>query len=432
MDDINDLKNKARLHLVAEGWRSSLIEGKSGFLGCRDNVIYVLERHPLWVGALGADRFARKIVFLRDTPIGARAGDEWTDEFESAMGQWLLENCEIRIDNLTRIAEAVSHVALRNAFHPVQNFLTGLEWDGQPRLDIFAAGILGAENSEYSRLVGRWFLINMVRRILEPGCIMRSVPVLEGKQAIGKSTALRILGGKWFADTVLDLRSKDAFQSIQGVWVYEISELESFSRAEASAVKAFISSTEDNFRAPYERQNKKHKRQTIFAASTNSTEYLKDWTGNTRFWPLACNEIDLDALAGMREQLLAEACVYAKARERTYPDQAQQIGLFDMQQEQRTISHPWLDMVAEFLAQSTASEFTVREVMADGLKIDMHKINPQGGEAQRVGQILAKLGWEKTRNSARASRQWVWRRPVCPSVLGSVLGDEPSSDTIPF
>jgi putative DNA primase/helicase len=186
---------------------------------------------------------------------------------------------------------------------------------------------LGAVDTPYHRLVGRFFLINLVRRVYEPGCIMRSVPVLEGAQDKGKSTALRLLAQPWFSDTPFKVGDKDSYQQIQGVMVYEISELESFTRAEATAVKAFVSSTEDNFRAPYERQNEKHPRQTVFAATTNAVEYLKDWTGNTRFWPLACGqEIDLDGLADAREQLLAEALALYRHGERTYPTAAQQVG----------------------------------------------------------------------------------------------------------
>jgi predicted P-loop ATPase len=211
--------------------------------------------------------------------------------------------------------------------------------------------------------------------------------------------------------------------------VYEISELESFSRAEASAVKAFVSSTEDNFRAPYERQNEKHKRQTVFAATTNAVEYLKDWTGNTRFWPLECGRIDLDGLAAVREQLLAEALVLYRQGAPTYPTLEQQRELFKPEQDRRMMTHPWQDMIIEALESNPdrkqRPEVSVRDLMHNVLKIDLARINPQGAESQRVGQILHALGWSKHRKS-EGTRPWVWVRPA------PVEAQSEPDESIPF
>jgi predicted P-loop ATPase len=261
--------------------------------------------------------------------------------------------------------------------------------------------------------VGRYFLINAARRIFEPGCIMRSLPVLEGAQDKGKSRALRALAQPWFSDTTFKVGDKDAFQQIQGIWIYEISELESFSRVEATQVKAFVSSTEDNFRAPYERQNERHARQTVFAATTNATEYLKDWTGNTRFWPLLCGDrIDLDGIAAVREQLFAEAVVLYHAGERAFPTLEQQLTMFGPEQDRRLMAHPWLSLINDYLNPpgGRKDRTTVIEILLDCIGIKPDKMNPQGGEAQRVGQALHAMGWKKVRASD-ARRTWQWLRP---------------------
>lgn len=393
------------------GWRRQLISGKSGLRDCRENVIYILRDHPEWSGTLAVDVFAKRIVCKRPSPLGHKPGDEWTADDDSNLALWLVEQEYLAVRSLDTIAQAVRHVSLLQQVHPVREYFDALAWDGLARVDRWTVDFMSCANTPYSRMVGMFFLINMVRRIYEPGCVMRSVPVFEGAQNKGKSRALWTLTHPWYSDTMLRVGDKDSYQMLQGVLCYEVSEMDSFSRSEATAVKAFISSTEDNFRAPYERSPVKHKRQTTFAATTNAVEYLKDWTGNTRFWPLAVGDrIDLDGLAKARDQLWAEAVALYRQGERAYPTPEQERLLFKPEQDKRLIAHPWQDIVAEYVNGSTRA-VTVREIMHDALKIDMSRINPQGSEAQRVGQILHGLGFAKERETTGA-RQWIWRREL--------------------
>ena len=391
------------------GWREQLVMGKDAPKDCRENVVYVLRDHPEWRGALGIDTFAKKIIARKPTPLGHQPGDEWTPDDETTLGLWLTEQAGFSVRSLETISHGVRHVALVHQVHPVRDYFNSLEWDGVQRVDSWVVKYMSCEDVPYSRMVGMFFLLNMVRRIFEPGCVMRSVPVFEGAQNKGKSRALWTLTNPWYSDTMMRIGDKDSYQALQGVMCYEVSEMDSFTRSEASAVKAFISSTEDNFRAPYERAPTKHKRQTSFAATTNAAEYLKDWTGNTRFWPLAIgNRIDLDGLAEVRDQLWAETVVLYRAGERAYPTPEQERTIFKAEQDKRVIVHPWNDIVAEYCAGLTGA-VTTREVMRDALKIDLSRINPQGGEAQRVGQILHGLGYSKHRLST-GMREWVWKR----------------------
>ena len=213
--------------------------------------------------------------------------------------------------------------------------------------------------------------------------------------------------------------------------LYEISELESFTRAEATAVKAFVSSTEDNFRAPYERQNEKHPRQTVFAATTNAQEYLKDWTGNTRFWPVDTGEvIRHEAIGPVRDQLLAEALTLYRQGERTYPTQEQQRTLFRAEQDKRMQTHVWMDLIDEELTHNidfrSRQTVTVREILSGIVKYDMSKATAQGAEAQTVGKVLHALGWTKHRPRSDA-RAWVWKRP---EPMGELEVEE--ANDIPF
>lgn len=409
-------------------WRRILVVNGHGLMkDCRENVIYLLRDHPVWRGVLGADTFAKRIVVRRESPLGHAPGSEWTANDDIALGLWLQEQERLLIRSPDTISAGVRYAAKLAPFHPLREWLESLEWDGQPRVDVWAPKYLGAVDSPYHRKVGTYFLINMIRRVFEPGCVMRSVPVLEGPQDKGKSRSLYTLAHPWFSDTTFKVGDKDSFQQIQGIWVYEISELESFTRAEATAVKAFVSSTEDNFRAPYERQNERHLRQTAFAATTNATEYLKDWTGNTRFWPLACGErIDLAGIADAREQLLAEAITRYRLGERAFPTPEEQALLFGPEQDRRMMSHPWSELVVEYLnpAGGRKDEVTVRELLIECLGLKPEKMNPQGGEAQRVGQILHALEWRKVRGSD-TRRTWKWQRPAAQT-------EEPDHGDIPF
>lgn len=419
-----------------DAWRQHLIWKRGDLKECRENVLIILRDHPDWQGCLAIDTFAKKITIRRESPLGQKPGAEWSANDDVDLGLWLAQQEGLQISSLDAMSAAVSYVAKLRAYHPVIDYFDGLVWDRVPRIDSWGPRLLGTADDEYDRLVGRLFLINLVRRIYEPGCVMRSVPVLEGAQNKGKSTALRLLSHPWYSDTMFRVGDKDAFQLIQGVMLYEISELESFSKAEATAVKAFISSVQDKFRAPYARTPETHLRQTMFAATTNAREYLRDWTGNTRFWPwrlMVEGEIELDQIAKERDQLLAEAIyVYKRAREaatllltgraeidraqceaaveagRSYPTREQEEHLFAPQQEERLVPHPWQEKLRSWLAQSTIEKFSVMDLLKDGIGFDIARASPQGMEAQTVGRCMAAMpGWEKK----RTPEGWVWVRP---------------------
>ena len=396
----------------APKWRRQLLQTNSGVpRDCRENVIVVLRDHPAWQGVLGWNEFAARVETRRPAPTGQPPGHVWTDQDDIELGLWLSRDEALLVRSTDTIAQAIGYVSRLHRFHPVREYLQGLQWDGKARVSRWVIDYLSATDSHYHRLVGTFFLINLVRRIFEPGCIMRSVMVLEGGQNLGKSTLLRDLTDPWYSDTMFRVGDKDSYQLIQGVWLYEISELESFTRSEATAVKAFISSTSDKFRAPYDRRPETHPRQVAFAGTTNAVEYLKDFSGNTRFWPVSVGaSIDRAGLAAVRDQLWAEAVNLVRAGARSYPSREEEDKYFREQQDQRQVEHPWVEKISDYLSVNALNKVSVRALLEHALGVDLARASPNGAESQRVGQIMQQLGWRKLRES-EPPRRWYWAAP---------------------
>jgi predicted P-loop ATPase len=174
-------------------------------------------------------------------------------------------------------------------------------------VDVWPTTYLGAEPTPLNKAIGRIVLLAGVRRIRRPGSKFDTIMVLEGPQGGGKSTAIKMLAGpENFSDQeLLTLDAKAQMEALEGVWILEIAELEGISRADTAKVKAFASRSDDNARPAYARFKEKRPRQTIFIGTTNDDKYLRDMTGNRRFWPVKIGQIDLEALARDRDQLWA-------------------------------------------------------------------------------------------------------------------------------
>ena len=190
----------------------------------------------------------------------------------------------------TKTKDAIIAVAAERAYHPIREYLDSLpEWDGVERVNTLLIDYLGAEDNEYTRAVVRKTLIAAVARIYRPGTKFDSVLILNGPQGIGKSTLFARLSGDWFSDALAltDMKDKTGPEKLQGYWILELGELAGMKKADVEVVKSFISRVDDKYRAAYGTNVESHPRQCIIVGSTNAENgFLRDITGNRRFWPV--------------------------------------------------------------------------------------------------------------------------------------------------
>lgn len=395
---------------------------------CRENVFQILRYHPAWEGCLGMDTFSNSIRVRRDTPIGLKVGSMWDEDQDFKLGLWLAQHLKLFIKSDSMISSGVRAAAVANQFHPVREWLDTLIWDGIRRSPDWLSDFAGVAKTEYSMLAAKLFLIGMVARIYQPGCKMDTALILEGLQGEGKSTIARTLAGDWFSDSTFVMGDKDAFLALRGKWAYELAELDSLNRSESTRAKAFISSSTDSYRAPYDRISKDWPRQCVFIGTTNQYEYFKDSSGNRRYWPVLCSgETNTAGLRVMRDQLFAEAVHQFRAGERWYPTREQQDRLFTPEQEAREIMDAWEIAIWRWTNEITKDEVTLLDVLNDALKMETSKIDGTKSASMRVANCMRKLGWIKAKRTT-GLREAIYVRPKQEGnvkQVESVVDDEP-------
>lgn len=253
-----------------------------------NNVILILENDPLLKNKIRMNDFTEYAEISGRMPWDKDAPKErvWKDTDTDGL-QWYLEHrYSISMGN-EKVFRALSVFYRKVAYDPVIAYLDGLVWDGEERLDTLFIDYLGAADNAYTRAVTRKMIVGAVARAYEPGTKFDNMLILSGRQGIGKSTILRKLGfDKWFTDGIKTFEGKDVCELIQGKWIIEISELEALNKSEVGSVKQILSQNTDRYRAAYGRIVQEHPRRCVFFGTSNNLDYLKDKTGNRRFWPI--------------------------------------------------------------------------------------------------------------------------------------------------
>jgi predicted P-loop ATPase len=404
-------------------WYADCIVGARGQpLSNHANVLRALRGDLAWNDIFGFDEMRQQVMLLRPAPVHGEprasplaSSRPWTDVDDSKTQEWLQLAGLTSVSGDT-VASAITQRAEEFRYHPVRDWLEGLEWDGIQRIEgcmsdegeiipPWLAAYLGSTNNIYTRAVGTMWLISAVARIFEPGCKADHILIHEGPQGSGKSTACRILcGDEHFSDGLPEIGTKDAKIHLAGKWIIELPELDALIRSEPSAVKAFLTQQIDKFRPTYGRREVDRPRQCIFIGTTNQSAYLKDETGARRYWPVRTNSIDLEALVADREQLWAEAVhLYRRGRPWHITD-PEILAQAEQEQAARYDVDVWEEPVAIFLRGKES--VTIGEVMKDALMIETSRMERR--DQNRVMRIMTRLRWSRGKRQSKA-RLW-----VCP------------------
>ena len=301
-------------------WKETLKVTEKGALAQTiENAVIILRNDPGLKDCIAYNEMEHSIVTQKSLPWRAVKGQsQWVDNDDAAL-RFYLE----RVYGMTgkeRIFDAVNVVAQERAFHPVRDYLKSCTWDGVPRVDTLLIDYLGAEDNEYTRAVTRKTLAAAVARVFNPGCKFDYMLTIRGRQGIGKSALIAKLGGKWFSDTFTTIQGKDAYEQVQGVWIMEVGELAGMRKAEAETIKLYISKQVDRFRPAYGRRQQEFARQCVFIGTTNEMQFLRDTTGNRRFWVVdtpnkASRDMWKELTPDTVKQIWAEAVELYKAGE---------------------------------------------------------------------------------------------------------------------
>lgn len=385
------------------------------------NVVMILEEDASLKGRIRFNLFNQVVEI---------DGGEKTDDLDTHVAIALDRTYGVEVPT-EKVREALAYVARKASYDPLIEYLESVKWDGVPRIgqvfiDYFAVDVPVVEaDGEMVRdgslvsAIERCFFIGAVARAFKPGCKMDTMPIFVGAGGKGKSQTVAALcpNPAWFCDTPIDLRDKDRFQSLDGVWIYEQAELDTLSTSNLNRAKGFMSSAVDKYRRPYDRTPGRHPRRTVSMGSTNDAEFGKD----RRFHPLDVRddgEMRPGEVAAIRDQLWAEAVELYRAGVPWNLDMSESVRLMDHAEKYRVVL-PWEERVHAFLARENEAfrsraiqavpHFSIGQVTTYLSLPDDKAASP--GIMQKIGDILTKAGCKKGRPRYEGGRPSRWFLP---------------------
>ncbi|WP_445505036.1 VapE domain-containing protein [Microvirga sp. G4-2] len=383
------------------------------------NYIAASRYHPQMIGVLAWDDFSGRMMLMQRPPwiAGTEAWEprKFDDDDARLASAWFSRAVGLQPKE-DECGKAMLTAAKASRINPVRDYLDGLAWDGTARvqgeanLDPWLTEYLGARATKVNRAFGMRWLIAAVARVYEPGCKVDTMLILEGGQGKGKSTALRTLatitGHDYFTDSLHDIGSTNAVQQMRGKWIAEIPELDAMWRSEASTIKAFLSRQVDNIRVPYSKHAEDFPRTSILAGTVNpsGTGYLKDATGNRRFWPVFVGDIDIKRLEQDREQIWAEAVHLYKSGVQWWLTDEEEV-LARVEQEKRQEQEPWADAIDEFV--TNRAQVRMEEIM-HALTLPRAQQNQKA--MNRIADHLQATGWKRTRRRDKGQLKYFYVR----------------------
>ncbi len=366
------------------------------------NASLILRMHPYFRGKIWLDTFRNKIFHC----INQSAPTVWRDQNTREVVAYIQQSLRLPKFSCSVVWDGIEHAAYLNRKNSLHDYLNALQWDGITRLDTWLSDCAGVEMDEYTQAVSRKWPIAMVARAYAPACQMDTMLVLEGYMGKGKSSFLKVLGGEWYEAVSVPFGGSKFIEAIQGLWLIEIPDMTGFGRREHSQILATVTIRSDRYRAPYARTPEDHPRQCVFAATSEDDDYLQDTRGRRRFWPIKCNDIDLDVLVNQRDQIFAEAVAKYREGEDWYvmPESAEK------EQSYRSNDDPWTRRVLEYCYAVVSDPERIRlkqrlvttDILRDALDLPL---KDQGqSEKIRIAKLLRANGWVQLRDCG--TRYW--------------------------
>ncbi len=404
-----------------------LVKHRGRPLDCRENVMYCLQLDPVLKELVKQNDFTHLLERSRMTPWGHPAG-EWNEEDDLMLGEYLLRTFGLGVKATTTLRNGVLMAARSAKYNPVLDLIHAQKWDGIERLEHWLTDVYEVPERPYTRLIGKCFIMGLVKRALQPGCKFDYMLIIKGEQGLKKSTAFRALAYPFFTDNAIRMGDKDSLMAMQLVWIAESAELESLNKSETTQIKQFLSAQEDMFRPPYGSQLIRAKRHSVNVGTTNADTFLKDATGDRRFWPLEVQVVNEDTLSGMRLQLLAEALHRLNADERYWPSRQEEKELVFPEQEPFKRVDEWENILDAYVnrdkpdksdhpdlpVNSKRDFFPSTELYERALVIKADRIDGAGNMDTRISTSMKALGFDRYRETDGKRRRGFKRRPPPP------------------
>ena len=391
----------------------------------RQNVYLTLKHDPMLRDLIAFDEIAQRVIVKRPIPVDDESANEtgFPKKLDGIQRSRILRYLE-KNPSLPRFGDndikgGIEDFADRAKFNSLADHLNGLKWDGEMRMHRLFERYFGAVhdgpvtadgNSLYLVSLSTWFLTGLVRRALQPGCTNQYVVALDGKQGIGKSSGLKALcGEKWFSDRMPNMKLKDSdpkrfYDMLRGRWLIEIAEGKSIKGADPDGLKEFVTQATDEFKPAYEADQIVMPRAFVFVITRNGEQgFLRDTTGNRRFWPIHCIKVRVEDIEIDRDQLLAEAVHYIRfaassacADTPFFPDDEFEAEFLKPLQEKLVELDEYDEMVAEFMADYTLNRVKPIAIIRDVL--GRNSASPR--ELMEVGNALRRTQkWRRAKSA---------------------------------
>lgn len=437
-EDFKDLYNVNEDNIINNDniWITKLEVDKKGmYKASNKNIVTILENDINLKGKIAYNLFSNRTMVKGDLPWRSVSdkvrGDIWQDSDDANLRVYI--DITYGIVAPYKINDGLAIIEKKNKYHPIIDYLNSNTWDKVSRVDTLMIDYLGAEDCEYTRSITRKMLVAAVSRVFNPGIKFDYMLVLVGRQGIGKSYIINLLGREWYSDSLNTVYGKEAYEQLQNAWIIEMAELSATKKADAEAIKHFISKTEDSYRQAYGKRVDTFKRQCVFFGTTNENEFLKDRTGNRRYWPLMVGvnkplkNLFKDLNKNEINQIWAEALYLYKCGEKLILEGEVEREA-NLKQEQHLESNSKEGMIREFLNMKLPKSWDKMDVFERRIYIgEGNGLREEGciirdkvcsaeiwvelfggdmkmfykGNAREINDILRKLdGWSALKNGA--------------------------------